>query len=256
MAESLAVAGAAVALGVAAALTVGPANRRAVFLETAVRIVSATLAVANRGVRAALDAADALPIATTDIRAPRVPGWAALAVMAGAIAAIAVAADRLVGIAAFTVARQSIAIGNRRRGCLAWNWRPGVSAPGGVGVVQNGAGAGYHAEPQERFEHGPARGAIRHRPGYRIESAIVHRAAMPFRKSKSSHVVASGIVDEPAQRFGGDGRPGAREFAFGARSLRYCADVPTQPERLPSPVPSGRSRCRRARSSGGRRRRE
>ena len=68
--KSLAVAGATVALRVAAALSVGAANRRTVFLQAAIGIVAATLAVANRVIGTALGAADALAIATADIRAP------------------------------------------------------------------------------------------------------------------------------------------------------------------------------------------
>jgi hypothetical protein len=178
--EPLAVAGAPVALRVAAALPVGSANLRTVFLQAAIGIVTAALAIADRVVGAALVAADALPIATADIRAPRPIGRAALALMAGAVAAKAIATDRFTEVATFAITGQAVAIRDWRRRSWFQNRRPGVSAPGGICLAHHAARANHRTESQHPLDHTSPRCAIGHRLGHRIESPIVHRAAMPF----------------------------------------------------------------------------
>lgn len=178
--ESLTVARAPVALRVAAALPVGSANRRTVFLQTAIGIVTATFTIADRVVGAALGAPDALAIATADIRAPRPIGRAALTLMTGAIAAKTIATDGLVQIAAIAIAGQAVAIRYWRRRRRFQNRRTGVSAPGGVRLAHHAARANRRTESQQPLDHTPPRCAVGHRPGHRIESPIVHRAAMPF----------------------------------------------------------------------------
>jgi hypothetical protein len=167
-------------LRVAAALPVGTANRRTVFLQAAIRVVTAAFAIANRVIGAALSAADALAIATTDIRAPGIPRWAALALMTTAIAAKPVATNRLTEVATFAITRQAVAIRYWRRRSWFQNRRSGVSAPGGICLAHHAARANHRAESQQPLDHTPPRCAIGHRPGHRIESPIVHRAAMPF----------------------------------------------------------------------------
>lgn len=70
--------------------------------------------------------------------------------------------------------------GNCRR--FGGNGRPGIAAPGGVGIAEQRPGASNAPEAQQGLQQGAPGTAPGKREGNRVESSIVHRAATPFRK--------------------------------------------------------------------------